>query len=147
MPFSYNQDQPNFNSNDIDKFKPLVVLVDDDPDIVELFAESLGVADIQVIVFDDGEYVVNSVAKLVESGITPKLIMLDMMLRKVNGPQVLEQLHQNEKTKDISTVILSNLSDEKEEERCRKMGALDCWLKIELTPGKFVQRVKNIISE
>ncbi|HEV3038472.1 MAG TPA: response regulator [Candidatus Angelobacter sp.] len=54
----------------------------------------------------------------------PDVILLDMMLPKLSGPEVLCRLKQNPETADIPVIVLSGLS-QKNEEKLRKVGAAD----------------------
>jgi CheY-like chemotaxis protein len=61
----------------------------------------------------------------------PDLILLDMMLPKLSGPDVLKRLKSNPETADIAVVVLSGLS-QKNAERLQKDGALAYLEKSEL---------------
>jgi len=54
---------------------------------------------------------------------TPDLIMLDMMLPKITGPEVLSQLKADPATSSIPVIVLTSLS-QKNEEKLKEAGAV-----------------------
>jgi PleD family two-component response regulator len=55
----------------------------------------------------------------------PDLILLDLMMPKINGIEVLKNLKNNEKTKDIPVVIVSAKSDEATKAKTMSLGAIE----------------------
>ncbi len=63
----------------------------------------------QVATVGDGQQAVQ-----IATGNVPELILLDMMLPKLSGLEVLEALKQNSQTKHIPVVVLTSLSQKNE---------------------------------
>ena len=99
--------------------RPLVLVVDDEPDIRSLAELQLGDG-FDVIQAPDGE---RCVALANEQ--KPDVILLDMMMPGMNGAQVLEQLSAKAETKDIPVIFLSALAGIEERVKGLEKGAVD----------------------
>ncbi|MFA5022086.1 MAG: response regulator [Patescibacteria group bacterium] len=73
----------------------------------------------------------------------PDLILLDILMPNVDGYEMLRQLKSNPKTKNISVIIFSNLSQKEEIEKGLKLGASDYIVKTSLTPSQLANKVKE----
>lgn len=58
-----------------------------------------------------------------EVGFTPKVILLDLKMPRVNGFEVLERLKADDRTKMIPVVILTSSKEDPDIEKCYKLGA------------------------
>src|SRR3989338_3677355 len=76
----------------------------------------------------------------------PNLILLDIILPKMNGLKVLEKLKNDDKTKNIPVVILTNLNDMKEIEKAIALGAIKYITKSQYDPKQVIDIVKKIIK-
>ena len=77
-------------------------IVDDDPNIVELFRHILEKENLEVSTALDGEEALEKIPVA-----RPDIIILDLMLPKQGGFQVLKSLQQNENTKNIPVLIIT----------------------------------------
>jgi CheY-like chemotaxis protein len=76
----------------------------------------------------------------------PTLILLDVMMPKMNGLQVLEKLKSDPDTKHIPVMMLTNLAGEKDAEHALMKGAVKYIVKSEHEPKQVVNMVKEIIA-
>lgn len=76
----------------------------------------------------------------------PELILLDLIMPKVDGFQVLESLKNNPVTATIPVVVLSNLGQKEDIEKAKAGGALDYMVKINFAPKEVVEKVAQIMS-
>jgi CheY-like chemotaxis protein len=67
----------------------------------------------------------------------PDIIFLDIRLPKMDGLGVLEALRNDERTREVPVVILSNYSERELVDRGLKLGALDYLIKSQTTPAKI----------
>ncbi len=72
--------------------RPLALIIEDDPKLSQIFAMALNAAEFETMIIDDGRA---AVAQLVE--ITPALIVLDLHLPHVSGPEILRQIRADER--------------------------------------------------
>jgi CheY-like chemotaxis protein len=76
----------------------------------------------------------------------PDLILLDMIMPKVQGFEVLQALKEDPTTAAIPVVVLSNLSQESDSKTACQMGALDYWVKANISLEELARRVTGLIS-
>ena len=76
----------------------------------------------------------------------PTLILLDIMMPKMNGLQVLEKLKADPETKKIPVVILTNLAGQQDAEAALAKGAVKYIVKSEYEPKQIADMVKEIIA-
>ncbi len=117
-----------------------VLLVEDDIFIAEIYALSLQKTGFKVIVAEDGE---KGVQMAKENH--PDLILLDLLLPKLSGLEVLKILKNDPELKDIPVVIITNFSDSESTKKSFEMGALDYLVKVNIDPNDIVQRAKEIL--
>ena len=104
--------------------RELILLVEDDPDDLELTLTAFRLASFphQVEVARDGAEVLR---RLRAPGPRPALVVLDLNIPKLSGLEVLERVRQDPKLADTPVVILSSSDDRREKDRAAKLGALD----------------------
>ncbi len=95
-----------------------ILVVDDEPDILEFLQVILEEEGYAVITTDKGEYV-----EALNNGGLPDLILLDMLLSGKDGREIVKQLKSQEKTKHIPVIMFS--AHPSAEETARKAGADD----------------------
>ncbi|MGB9680813.1 MAG: response regulator [Minisyncoccia bacterium] len=71
----------------------------------------------------------------------PDLIILDLILPKMNGFEVLEELKKDEETKDIPVIVLTNLEDNQSIEKVLSYNVLHYFVKSNFTPHEIVEKI------
>ena len=99
---------------------PKILVVEDEPNQVELIEFNLNSEGYEVVVTRDGEEALN----LAEEE-NPDLILLDWMLPKVSGIEVCRQLRRSKMTREIPIVMLTARSEESDKIRGLDIGADD----------------------
>ncbi len=109
-----------------------IILVEDNSDDVDLTLRAFKKdgLDKNVIVLKDGEqaleYIFNNLeVREKHFNSKTKVILLDLNLPKVNGMEILKQLKEDEKTKNIPVVILTSTDHDPLFKQCKDMGASD----------------------
>ncbi|MFH0956133.1 MAG: response regulator [Candidatus Falkowbacteria bacterium] len=123
-----------------DKIK--ILLVEDDSFLLGMYATKFEMENFKVIMAEDGEKALRLVLKEV-----PDIILLDIILPKVNGIDVLRQLKSNSVTVDIPVILLTNLSQKDEIEQGLKMGAEDYLIKAHFMPSEVVDKIKKVLNK
>jgi DNA-binding response OmpR family regulator len=100
--------------------RPVLLAVEDDPSIVELFATIAEPLDIEVLSAPDGGR-----ALLLLERITPAVITLDLVLPDVDGFTVLEVLRTRPLLAHVPVLVVSALADSRTERRLFEHGASD----------------------
>ena len=106
--------------------KRRVLVVDDDPIIVETI--------VQALEEDDHGYEVISASDGFEAGLQvehfkPHLIILDIMMPDIKGYEVCKRIKENEETKNTKIIVLSAYLDEEKFKRMKEYGADVCFSK------------------
>ena len=73
------------------------------------------------------------------------LILLDILIPKLSGIDLLVRLRQDEKGKDVPVIALTNLSGSDDEEKIRSYGVKDYLVKSNYTPGQVVEVIKKYL--
>jgi CheY-like chemotaxis protein len=118
-----------------------ILIIEDDPLMVRMYKKIFEFEKYEVETAMDGEEGLEKV-----SSSKPTLILLDIMMPKMNGMQVLEKLKADPATKQIPVVMLSNLSGQTDAETALKMGAVRYVVKSEYKPEEVTKIVKGILA-
>jgi DNA-binding response OmpR family regulator len=94
-----------------------ILLIEDDFSISELYKHVLEREGFEVVVSKDGNEGLNAASN------NPDLILLDIMLPKMDGVQVLRMLKAQDNTKEIPVFLLTNLGDKNIMEKTLEIGA------------------------
>lgn len=77
----------------------------------------------------------------------PDLILLDLILPKINGFDVLRNLKKDEKTKEIPVIILTNLESLEDIERAISLGAKTYLVKSNYSLEEVIEKIKKALEE
>ena len=77
----------------------------------------------------------------------PDLILLDLILPKILGLDILKALKEDDNTKDIPTIILTNIEGVKEIEKAIELGATTYLIKANYTLEEVVEKIEQVIGE
>lgn len=98
-----------------------ILLVDDDEGNIYSLKESLDEFDINFIVAENGQ---QALAHLTEN-VTPDLVLIDLMMPVMNGYVAIEKIRQQSRWQHLPIIALTANTENKEEEKCRAIGADD----------------------
>ncbi len=116
--------------------KTKILLVDDEPDIVEFLEYNLTQEGFEVIKAYDG---IEALKKITEK---PDLILLDIMMPKMDGYEVCKKIRSTKDYEKIPVVFLTAKSGEVDEIKGLELGAND-YIQKPISPKKLVARVKS----
>ena len=119
-----------------------VLLVDDDLTLREMYEERLKAEGFTIVQATNGE---EALAKAGQ--IKPNVILLDIMMPKVNGFDVLKELKANDELKNVPVIILTALIQDIDRVQGKKLGAVDYIVKSETMPGEVIAKIKNAIGQ
>jgi DNA-binding response OmpR family regulator len=119
-----------------------ILLIEDDCSTRELYTEVLTEAGFEVIPVSDGQ---EGLAKTYEGGYD--LILLDLMMPKLDGLGFLTSLQENPpKVANGPIVLITNLAHDEVVQEGLKKGAATYLVKVDLTPGELVEKVKHFLA-
>lgn len=119
-----------------------MLLVDDEPTIRDIYRREFSRSGFDIVVASDGE---EGLLKAAET--SPQLILLDVMLPKMSGIEVLKSLKLNPLTKDIPVILLTNLGEEAIIKEGFSLGADGYLLKVSYTPAQVVDECRRFLNE
>jgi len=118
-----------------------ILIVEDDKFLRDLLERKLEKEELAIKTAIDGE----EANKMISEWL-PDLVLLDLIIPKIDGFEVLRQAKSNPTTKDIPVLILSNLGQQEEIEKGLNLGATDYLVKAHLTPDEIVFKIKKIFG-
>ena len=120
-----------------------ILLVEDDSFISGMYQTKLTNLGWQVEVVEDGE----AAWQRLQKDPLPDLVLLDIVLPKKDGFEILEGLRQDERTKGLPIILLTNLGKKPDVERGVKLGADDYIIKAHYTPTEVVEKITNLLDK
>ncbi len=118
-----------------------ILIVEDDQFLQAMYVTRFEQAGFKVFSAEDGEKGLKIAKKE-----KPDFILLDVILPKMNGFEVLKELKADADTKDIKVMLLTNLSQRGEVEDGLKQGAVDYLIKAHFMPTEVVNKVKKHLN-
>lgn len=124
------------------KEKLNILLVEDDQFLANIYKTKFELEGFKVTVAENGELGLKEVKKK-----KPDLVLLDVLLPKMDGFTVLEQIKSDEDTQDIPVILLTNLGQKDDVERGKELGAEDYLIKAHFKPSETVEKVRQILDK
>lgn len=116
-----------------------VLIIDDEVTLQKTLSEVLSQEGFAVSSSMDGENGLELAKNLI-----PDIILLDIIMPRLNGFKVLEELKKSAETKEIPVLILTNLDGESEAKKMLQSGAVDCMVKSNHGLEDIVAKIKEI---
>ncbi len=115
-----------------------IALIEDDINIGEMYKIKLELSGYSVVTAEDGK----SGLKLIEKE-KPDLVLLDILLPKKDGFEVLEEIKKSkdEKIKSIPIIAMSNLSSNEDINEAKRLGASDYLVKAKTSPRDITDKI------
>lgn len=120
-----------------------ILIIEDDDFLLGLEATKLQKKGYDIITAPNG----SEALKKIESNIKIDLILLDLMLPDVDGFMVLEKIRDNKALLSIPIIVFSNLSEDKDVQRVKKLGVSEFMVKSNFTLDELADKVKGLIGE
>lgn len=118
-----------------------ILLIEDDPFLVDIYSTKLKESGLSVEVATDGQI---GLRKLKEKKFD--LLVLDIVLPHVDGWQILREIEKDKKLKDLIVFVFSNLGQREEIEKGLKMGVVKYFIKAHFTPNEIVDEIKKALE-
>ena len=121
----------------MDTRKHKILLVEDDTALASVYRSRLELEGFDVCEANNGE---DALSLAVSEH--PDLILLDVMMPKISGFDVLDILRNTPETTNIRVIMLTALSQPKDKERAEQLGVDDYLVKSQVVIGDVVERVR-----
>lgn len=119
-----------------------VLIIDDDPLLLTMYEQKFRRDGYEVATALTGG---EGLAKIREEN--PTVVLLDIMMPKISGLEVLEAMKKDPKIRDIPVILLTNLARGEEDiERGLELGAIAYLVKNQTRPSQVVAKVKELLA-
>lgn len=118
-----------------------ILLAEDDLQLIDMYRRKFEMEGFEVQFAEDGQQAIDILGNW-----KPDVALLDIMMPKVNGLDVLKFIKTKEGYEDVITVMLTNLGNESTAEEIYKLGATEYIVKADMTPLEVSDKVKSLIK-
>ena len=125
----------------MDGQKKKILLVEDDDTLAEVYRQRLELEGFDVRRSNNGESALSDAVEY-----PPDLILLDVMIPNLSGFDVLDILRNSPQSRNVYIIMLTALSQPKDAERAKQLGADDFLVKSQVVIGDVVARIKNKLN-
>lgn len=122
--------------------KATILLVEDDTFISGMYQTKLSMLGYTVKVVEDGE---EAWAELQRE--SPDLVLLDIVLPRKDGFEILSDIRSSEKLKNLPVILLSNLGQKPDVQKGLELGADDYIIKAHFTPSEVVEKIEKMLAK
>lgn len=120
---------------------PKILLVEDDRTLSEVYFSRLELEGFEVRHVTNGEEALSAAIEF-----KPDLILLDAMMPRITGFDVLDILRNTPETANMRVIMLTALSQAKDKERADKLGVDEYLVKSQVVIGDVVERIKHHLA-
>ena len=122
--------------------KQNILLVEDDPFLVEMYMNKFEEAGYEIDVASNGNKAIEQIKAK-----HPVIVLMDVVMPGLDGFEVLKLIKSDETTKSIPVIMLTNLGQKEDVDKAMNLGAADYLVKAHFTPSEVVSKVKQIIDK
>lgn len=119
----------------------VLLLIEDDPLMLRLYRKIFKLEGYEIELAAGGQEGLDKA-----KSDKPTLVLLDIMMPKMDGFEVLGKLKEDPETKDIPVVVLTNLAGTQDAKKAMEMGALKYIIKSEQDPKEVATLVKEVLE-
>lgn len=117
-------------------------LVEDDSFLANMYETKLNLEGFEVKKALDGQEGIEMIKQE-----KPDVILLDILLPKMDGWEVLNALKKEESVKDIPVILLTNLGQEEDVKKGLELGAVDYLIKAHFVPQEVIEKIKEVLKK
>lgn len=119
-----------------------ILIAEDDPFLSQMYSEKLLMEGYDVFLATDGDATLDKM-KLVR----PDIILLDLLMPKKDGFEVLAEKAQSDEIKDIPVIVLTNLSQNEQIKKCYDLGVKDFLIKAYFVPAEVIKKIRDVLNK
>jgi len=118
-----------------------VLLVEDDVALRDIYSARFMAEDFDVVTASDGEMALTQAVKE-----RPDLIILDVMMPKISGFDVLDILRATPETKATKVIMMTALSQNSDIDKGKSLGADEYLVKSQVTLTDVIEKAKEVLT-
>lgn len=116
-----------------------ILIVDDEVVNSKLYGAKLSAEGYEVVLCQDGEQALEKIKEKYD------LIILDIMMPKISGMEILKEIRNNA-NKTSKVIVFTNLMNEETKKECLENGADEVLFKVDVTPLQILEKVKKYLN-
>lgn len=121
--------------------KPKILFVEDDNSLAEIYTMRLEAEGFEVSHVENGEDALSEAIKY-----KPDLVLLDAMMPKISGFDVLDILRNTPETANVIIIMLTALSQPKDKERAESLGVDDYLVKSQVVIADVIAKIRQYLE-
>jgi DNA-binding response OmpR family regulator len=121
--------------------KKKVLVIEDDVFLSQLLSNRLQKLGVEVLRAADGEEGLKSI----KEG-QPNLVLLDLILPRMSGFEVLESIRTDPMSQNIPIIIISNLGQDSDISKGKELGAIEYFVKAKTSIDGLVEKVQEVLG-
>lgn len=119
-----------------------ILIIEDDDLISQMYLASLDGSSFEVRLEKDGEAGWQAMQTYI-----PDLVIVDFMMPKLNGIEVLEKMRADQRLQAVPTIMMSSLMDDADKQKALTAGATAYWVKNEVSMADFELKISEILAQ
>jgi CheY-like chemotaxis protein len=119
-----------------------ILIVEDEEILLNLLKNKLSEVGYEIFTSVDGQEGLKAIKEIV-----PDLILLDIIMPKMGGFELMEKMQEDDSIKSIPVIIISNSGQPVELDRAKQLGVKDWLIKTEFDPQEVVEKVVAQIGD
>lgn len=123
------------------EFMKKILFIEDEPALQNALSSTFEAEGYMLFSALDGEIGLQTVKRE-----KPDLILLDLILPKISGFEILKKLKENPETKEIPVIVLTNLEGSRDIERALGLGATTYLVKTNYKLEEIVEKIKDLLQ-
>ncbi|HBK34545.1 MAG: Two-component response regulator [Candidatus Uhrbacteria bacterium GW2011_GWE2_40_58] len=117
-----------------------ILIAEDDHFLSNIYQTKLKKEGFQVLIAKDGEEALSLIQEK-----KPSVVLLDIMMSKLDGFGVLEEMQKDKDLKKIPVIIMSNLGQDSDVQKGKELGAKDYIIKSDTTLVSVVETIRKYL--
>jgi len=119
-----------------------ILIVEDEEIMIDLLQRKLAKEGFEILIARDGEEGLKAMREK-----PPDIVLLDIIMPKMGGFEVMEEMQKDKELKKIPVIVISNSGQPVELDRAQRLGAKDWLIKTEFDPQEVIDKVIKQIGE
>ncbi len=122
--------------------KKKILLIEDDPFLSSLLKNRFAKEGLDVMYASDGQEAIR-----ILNDSQPDIILLDLILPKKSGFEVMETIRQDPQLRNAPIIIISNLGQPEDMQKGQELGAVEYFVKAKTSIDDLVKNVLNFLEK
>ena len=133
-------DNPKINPT-VPENQPTILVVEDDQFLNKVYRSKLAKEGFNAVFAQDGE---QGLTMLMQH--KPDLMLLDVVMPKMNGFQLLEAVSTNDELKGVKVLVMSNLGQDSDVQLARQLGAVEFIVKSDTSIDEVIALIRQHLA-